>query len=332
MQGKDASFYRRRSCTQLPHTIVHLEERVRGGGPFSPDVVTLRTGAIPLSWASPAPHVTIAWRGWGAGEGCGGRGRSGGHLGTPRPLGAGQQPTAVSPSVPGPWPLSHPSHSFPGLDIVLCRNVHPSLGFRKLQAPCGPVPPAAALSPPPSAQQDGQSRAELSSPLSIPHLQTPPVTQTPKPGTVLRGSARRCALREGGLVPPGGPQRNPVLHQAPRTDCAAFTASPPGKESCSRTGLGPTFFWLICIFIPPNLAGTTLNFPPFGEQTMRLYKMSALKPRQMFISEVAGVVSPEQTPVAFLCLAGRCKGLLVLCVLKEPRAVPGSANAALLRD
>lgn len=65
---------------------------------------------------------------------------------------------------------------------------------------------------------------------------------------------------------------------------------------------------------------------------MRLYKMSALKPRQMFISEVAGVVSPEQTPVAFLCLAGRCKGLLVLCVLKEPRAVPGSANAALLRD
>lgn len=58
--------------------------------------------------------------------------------------------------------------------------------------------------------------------------------------------------------------------------------------------------------------------------------MSALKPWQIFISEVSGVVSPWQAPGVLLSVDGRCEWLLVLRVLEE--AALGTENAALLSN
>lgn len=58
--------------------------------------------------------------------------------------------------------------------------------------------------------------------------------------------------------------------------------------------------------------------------------MSALKPWQIFISGVAGVVSPWQAPGVLLSVDGRREWLLVLHVLEE--AALGTENLALVSN
>lgn len=110
------------------YQVVLLEERVRGvwGGPFPLDIITLRTGTVPLSWDSHCTlcHLCIVW----VGHGCMVWGERQVWRVPWDPLSSWSRAT-VHPRlcrfVLGPMPLSHPSHSVPGLAIVLCRNGHP---------------------------------------------------------------------------------------------------------------------------------------------------------------------------------------------------------------
>lgn len=83
-----------------------------GGVPFPWTTLSQGPGRSPSVGIPAAPCVTVAWLGWGVGEWRAGRGRSGGCLGTPCPLGTERQSTLVSPSVLGPMPLSHPLAPF----------------------------------------------------------------------------------------------------------------------------------------------------------------------------------------------------------------------------
>lgn len=107
--------------------IPSLEERVRGRGPFSLDIVTSRAGVIPLL-DPPCPQCHTAWRGWGV------------ELGEWQVRRMPWDPPVFLEQlsvVLGPVPLAHPSRSSPGLDLVLC-NTHPPLGLGELQCPAAP--------------------------------------------------------------------------------------------------------------------------------------------------------------------------------------------------
>lgn len=122
---KGSSFYWRRSCTQLLNIKSSTCTTGSGvGGPFSLDIITPCTGIIGFPTALGIPTASCVIITW-CGLGCGGRGRSGGCLGT---LLSSQSRLMVHCGLSfcaGIYAPVAPSHSFPELDIAWCRNGRP---------------------------------------------------------------------------------------------------------------------------------------------------------------------------------------------------------------
>lgn len=111
--------------TATNYQVIHLQERARGRGSLFPGHYCPKDGDVPALGIPTAPcHCYMVWVGvWVSGVG-----RKAGLVGALGPFcrrGADWRYTVVSPFVLGSISLSHLSHSFPGLDIALCRNGHP---------------------------------------------------------------------------------------------------------------------------------------------------------------------------------------------------------------